>query len=285
VNLDIRQLSSDEFPQLLTEIPDAPKKLYVRGTLPPADIKLLAVVGSRKYTPYGKQAVETLLKGLAGYPIAIISGLALGIDSLAHEAALASNLPTIAVPGSGLNDDVLYPSMHRKLAQKILVAGGALLSEFEPDFRATPYSFPQRNRIMAGMSHAVLMIEAAEKSGTLITARLTSDYNRELLVVPGSIFSANSFGPHLFLSLGATPITRSADILRVFGMEPAAKSALLRTDISEEERQVMEALQTPLSRDELIVALALKTQDANILLSTMELKGLITEEFGKIHAL
>lgn len=285
MNLDIRQLSSDEFPQLLTEIPDAPKKLYVRGTLPPADIKLLAVVGSRKYTPYGKQAVETLLKGLAGYPIAIISGLALGIDSLAHEAALASNLPTIAVPGSGLNDDVLYPSMHRKLAQKILVAGGALLSEFEPDFRATPYSFPQRNRIMAGMSHAVLMIEAAEKSGTLITARLTSDYNRELLVVPGSIFSANSFGPHLFLSLGATPITRSADILRVFGMEPAAKSALLRTDISEEERQVMEALQTPLSRDELIVALALKTQDANILLSTMELKGLITEEFGKIHAL
>ena len=285
MNLDIRQLSSDEFPQLLTEIPDAPKKLYVRGTLPPADIKLLAVVGSRKYTPYGKQAVETLLKGLAGYPIAIISGLALGIDSLAHEAALASNLPTIAVPGSGLNDDVLYPSMHRKLAQKILVAGGALLSEFEPDFRATPYSFPQRNRIMAGMSHAVLMIEAAEKSGTLITARLTSDYNRELLVVPGSIFSSNSFGPHLFLSLGATPITRSADILRVFGMEPAAKSALLRTDISEEERQVMEALQTPLSRDELIVALALKTQDANILLSTMELKGLITEEFGKIHAL
>ena len=242
MNADIRALSLEEFPPLLHEIPDAPKQLYLRGTLPDPSQKLLAVVGSRKYSAYGRQAVEVLIKGLAGYPIVIVSGLALGIDSLAHEAALATGLKTIAVPGSGLHPDVLYPRAHMRLAERILEAGGAPLSEYAPHFQARPESFPERNRIMAGMSHAVLVIEAATRSGTLITAKLTADYNRDLLVVPGSIFSPTSFGPHLFLSLGATPITTSADILKALGLEAKVVPAAERTDISELEQKILAVL-------------------------------------------
>jgi DNA processing protein len=198
---------------LLKEIPDPPETLYVRGTLPTSDTTYLSIVGSRNYTDYGARVIEDLLQGLRGHNICIVSGLALGIDARAHEAALKNNLHTIAVPGSGINDTVLYPKTNQDLAHRILESGGALLSEFEPTFRATKWSFPKRNRIMAGMSHAVLLIEAAEKSGTLITARMAVDYNRDVLVVPGNIFSKNSHGVHQFLKLGATPITSSEDIV------------------------------------------------------------------------
>ena len=156
--------------------------------MPTPKMKLLAVVGSRHYTNYGKQVVDYLIQGLRGYNIGIVSGLALGIDSLAHEAALTNGLYTLAIPGGGLSDQVIYPARHKPLARRILQKGGGLLSEFAPDFRATAWSFPQRNRLVCGIAHATLIIEASEKSGTLITARLTADYNRELLVVPGNIF-------------------------------------------------------------------------------------------------
>jgi DNA processing protein len=182
-------------------------------------MKLLAVVGSRKYTDYGKELVEYLLDGLRGHNIGIVSGLALGIDSLAHEAALRNNLYTLAIPGGGLSPTAIYPRTHVGLAEKILKSGGGLLSEYDSDFKATTWSFPQRNRIVAGISNATLVIEAGEKSGSLITARLTADYNRELLVVPGNIFSNNSKGTHQFLKLGAIPITEPSDILNVLGID------------------------------------------------------------------
>lgn len=280
----LKQLSLKQFPSLLREIPDAPKKLYVRGALPSDDLKWLAVVGSRAISPYGKQVCEYLIEGLRGYPVAIVSGLAYGVDALAHKTALAGGLPCIGVPGSGLEWDVLYPRAHVGLAKEIVKAGGALLSEFEPDFKATDYSFPQRNRIMAGMSHATLLIEAKERSGTLITARLATEYNRELLVVPGSIFSATSHGNHQFLKLGATPVTEPEDILKALGME-ARETAVpaSRTDLSSSEIRVLEIIATPCSRDALITLLALPISEANILLSTMELKGLIVEEMGVVR--
>jgi DNA processing protein len=215
----IQDVPSKEFFSSLQEIPQPPKALNYRGTLPTPDIILLSVVGSRKYTPYGKQVVDELIDGLKNYPIGIVSGLALGIDSLAHEAALRNNLYTLAIPGGGLGDDVIYPVSHKNLAHRIMEAGGALLSEYEQDFKATTWSFPQRNRIVAGISRATLLIEAAEKSGTLITARMASDYNRELLVVPGNIFSETSVGVHQFLKLGATPVTSAADILDALQIE------------------------------------------------------------------
>lgn len=281
----ILELEQRQFPPLLREIPDAPKKLYCRGPLPEWNSsKFLCVVGSRKYTSYGKEACEMLISGLAGYPIVIVSGLALGIDSIAHKAALRAHLKTIAVPGSGLSDGVLYPSSHRPLAQQIIERGGCLLSEFAPDFKATPYSFPQRNRIMAGLSHAVLVIEAETKSGTLITSRLATEYNRDVLTVPGSIFSSNSSGPNLLLRLGATPVTSSTELLEALGFSDTA--ATLERDYSEcseDEKKMLELLAAPLSRDELIRASGFSVSDANTILSVLEIKGLIKESLGEIR--
>jgi len=163
---------------------------------------------------------------------------------------------------------------------KDLVKEGALISEFEPDFRATPYSFPQRNRIMAGISNAVLIVEAGEKSGTLITARLATDYNREVLTVPASIFNKNSYGPHMLIRLGATPITKSEDILEVFNMKPEEKEVVIE-NLSDDEKKVIALL--PLPRDEVIRTLNIPTRDANILLGAMELKGLVKESLGEIN--
>jgi DNA processing protein len=275
-----RALLPGAFPPLLSEIPEPPKELFLRGNLPNPEAKLLAVVGSRNYSNYGKQVVEHLVGGLRGYNIAIVSGLALGIDALAHEAALDAGLYTIAVPGSGIDDSALYPRKHVGLAHRILESGGGLLSEFEPYFYATKWSFPQRNRIMAGMSHTTLVIEASERSGTLITARLTADYNRELLVVPGSIFSENSKGPHQFLKLGATPVTTPDDILEALHIEKQEGRELSAHITTTAEEVVLKALMSPQDRDSLIRTLGITTQEGNILLMEMELKGLIRESNG-----
>lgn len=280
---DLQQLSEPNFPPPLKEIPDAPKQLFIKGTLPGHDLKWLAVVGSRKYTPYGKQVCEHLIRELSGYPIVIVSGLALGIDAIAHKAALDAHLATVAIPGSGLDEKVLYPRSNLSLSRAIIEAGGALVSEFEPDFKATPWSFPQRNRIMAGISHATLLIEAAPQSGTLITARLTTEYNRELLVVPNSIFSETSAGNHQFLKLGATPVTEPADIIQALGLETEEKNNIKSDRITEGEKNVLSNLETPQPRDSLIDALDMPVQEANILLSKMELDGLIAEEMGVIR--
>jgi len=273
----VTQLSESEFPYRLREIPQPPKQLFCRGRLPPKDLTLLTIVGSRKYTTYGKQVVAELVSHLAGYPIGIVSGLALGIDSLAHEAALQAGLYTLAMPGSGIDDSVLYPATHKNLAHKILEAGGGLLNEFEPTFKATRWSFPQRNRLKAGISHATLLIEAEEKSGTLITARMTVDYNRELLVVPGSIFSANSRGVHQFLKLGATPVTSGADILDVLNVTNTLFTENSQQDLglklSPQEKMILDLLHEPTHRDELIRNTSLPVAEASQLLMTMELAG------------
>jgi DNA processing protein len=285
-NSPLKVLIAEEIPSLLREIPDAPKKLYLEGVLPGPETKLLCVVGSRKFTPYGKDVCERLIAGLRGHDIAIVSGLALGIDAIAHKAALDAGLKTIAIPGSGLDRDVLYPSTNRNLAEKILESGGALLSEFDPAFRATPWSFPQRNRIMAGISHAVLIIEAETKSGTLITSRLATEYNRDVLAVPGSIFSKNSEGPNMLIRLGATPIRGSADILEALGFsieETTENLEFKYADCSPEEMLVIHILTEPLPKDELIRRLKMPTSEASALISIMEIKGLIKESLGEIR--
>ncbi len=281
---DVAKLKGEDIPGLLLEIPDPPKQLYVRGNLPSCENKWLTVVGSRAMSPYGKRACEHLISGLRGYPVVIVSGLAYGVDAAAHKAALEAGLSAVAVPGSGLDWGVLYPRANIGLAREIIRAGGALLSEFEPEQKANDYTFPQRNRIMVGLSQATLVIEAKERSGSLITARLTAEYNRDLLVVPGSIFSAESRGTHQFLKLGATPVSEPEDILRALGIKTEDKEKISRTDVSEEETRVLEIIANPCSRDELIQTLGLPISEANILLSTMEIKGLIVEELGVVRA-
>lgn len=281
MNSDLTRLAPKDFPPLLHEISHPPKQLYLRGTVPPTDWKWLAVVGSRALSSYGKQACEYLLEGLRGYPVVIVSGLAYGADACAHKAALNAGLPTVAVPGSGLNYSIMYPKAHVSLAKEIITAGGAHLSEFDPHEEARDFMFPTRNRIVVGLCSAVLIIEAKEKSGSLITAKLTTDYNRDLLVVPGSIFSATSKGTHQFLKLGAQAVTAPADILRALGLNPGETSeSALRDDLSNEERRVFDIIAQPTSRDEVLSQLELPIQDGNILLSMMEIKGLIKEELG-----
>jgi len=265
----------------LLEIPDPPKQLWYRGSLPKPNLSLLAVVGSRNYTSYGQQVIEHLITGLKGYPIGIVSGLALGIDGLAHTAAIKNNLYTLAVPGSGLDEEVLYPATNRPLARKILEAGGGLLSELAPHIQATTWTFPQRNRIMAGLCQATLLIEAGAKSGTLITARLTVDYNRELLAVPGSIFSKNSYGTHQFLKLGATLVTEASDILEVLHIEPSKnilEGSVPELNLTTNEKTVLQLLHEPQERDNLLRQLPLAISEANILLMNMEMQGYITYE-------
>lgn len=281
----LRELNIEEIPSRLKEIPQPPEKLFLAGELPADDYKYLCVVGSRKYTNYGAEVVKKLISGLAGQKIVIVSGLALGIDTLAHREALEAGLPTVAVPGSGLDAKVIYPATNLSLAQKILSKGGALLSEFEPNFKATTWSFPQRNRIMAGLSHAILVIEAEKKSGTLITARMATDYNRDVLTVPGSIFSSTSEGPHLLLSLGATPITSSHDILVALGLDTDETKNLTLNydDCSPEEKLIIENLGEPVERDELCRLVNMPMSKLNEVLSLMEIKGLINERGGEIY--
>lgn len=285
MSYEVRQLASAEFPPLLAEINDPPTQLFAAGdvSLLVRDIRFLAVVGSRKYTTYGKQACESLIAGLRGAPVCIVSGLAMGIDAIAHRAALAAGLTTIAIPGSGLGERVLYPRSNRTLADDIIAGGGALVSEYENDFKACTWSFPQRNRIMAGMSHATLVIEATEKSGTLITSRLASDYNRDVLTVPGSIFSAHTSGPNMLLRLGATPIRNSDDILEALGIADHKRESADHLALTESEQAVIALLAEPRTKDELIRALDLPTHEAQILLTKMELKKIIVERTGKIQ--
>jgi DNA processing protein len=282
----ITKLKPENFPKSLMEIPQPPKELYMRGVLPPEDYIYLAVVGSRKYTSYGKDACEKLIQGLKGYPIVIVSGLALGIDSIAHKAALSAGLITLAMPGSGLDNKVLYPRSNANLADDIIRNGGCILSELPPTMKAELYTFPRRNRLMAGISRATLVIEAADKSGTLITARMALDYNRDVLVVPGSIFSGTSIGTNKLLKQGATPITTSEDLLEALGFEiekQKQNGSDKYKECSKDELEIIKLLYEPMERDELIRASGMETSKASALLSIMEIKELIREELGEIR--
>lgn len=279
----VREMGAREFPLLLREIPDPPKKLYYTGRLPDPDLVPLCVVGSRKFSAYGKMACERILGGLAGYPVSIISGLALGIDAIAHQTALAVGLHTVAIPGSGLSPKALYPAAHRSLAHRILASGGTLMSPFEPDFRAAVWGFPARNRIMAGMSKATLIIEAEERSGTLITARLALDYNREVFAVPGSIFSPTSRGTNALIRDGAAPVTEPADLISLLGFslrEDFKKSDARPPDLSPDELLVWERLDAPRTRDELNSLTNISAPLLNTILSRLELSGAIKESGG-----
>jgi len=282
----LKILENKTIPADLLEIPQPPKKLYLWGQLPPEGTVYLAVVGSRKCTTYGKDAVRKLIMGLKGYPIAIVSGLAVGIDTLSHEAALDAGLHAVAFPGSGISDAALSYNPNTKLMKNIVESGGCLISEFEPDFKAQYYTFPMRNRLVAGISKAALIIEAQEKSGTLITARMALDYNKEVLAVPGNIGSDFSKGTNRLIRNGATPITSSDDILEALGfkVDKKSKQQNLFEDARPEEKAVLKLLTEPKERDELIRDMKMQTGEANALLSVMEIKGLIKEELGEIRA-
>lgn len=271
-----------EWPVGLHQIPQPPERLWGAGTLPPEGHKLLTVVGSRAMTRYGQEACEKLIIGLSGYPVSIVSGLALGVDTCAHKAALAAGLHTLVVPGSGLGEEVLYPRSNREFAKEILKVGGGFISEYPPDTPSRVHFFPERNRLMVGLADAVLVVEAGEKSGTLITARLASEYNRELLCIPHRIGDPHAFGPHLFIRLGAALVSDPLHILEALSIPPReAASNETPKDLDDVEMAVWTLLEEPRERDQLLRSLP-PSKAGNVLtaLVALELRGLIKEEFG-----
>lgn len=278
-------IKCEDLPQNILEIPDSPKKgLYFLGNPWPEHHKKLVIVGSRKPTAYGEAVCEHLIAGLAGYPISIISGLAMGIDALVHRLAIEHKLHTTAFPGSGLDKSVIYPATNRRLATEILDVGGGLVSEYEPTQKSAQWTFPRRNRLMAGLGDAVLVIEANVNSGTLITARLALEYNREVMVVPGSIFSQNSIGPHHLLRDGAIPATSTEDILEVLKIKSGVTREIDISDLSDDEQLLYKFIRAePRSKDELIKLSNLDTTRALSVLTMLELKSITTEKLGRIY--
>ena len=259
----ISDLPKENWPIGLSNIPCPPKKLNVRGLnnfiqMKNDGYKFLTVVGSRNYTNYGEEVCKEIISGLSGYNICVVSGLAYGIDSIAHNTAIENNLKTIAWPGSSLEKDFIYPKAHLDLAHNILNSGGALLSEFENEMSGNPWMFPQRNRLMVGMADAVLIIEAAEKSGSGITAHMATEYDRNLLVIPGSIFNHNSEMTNRLIRSGATPVCNSRDIIEELGFETLferdkGNSKNKAVNLNSVEKSVLGFMQRGLSsKDEII---------------------------------
>ncbi len=302
---NIFELSAEKLPRQLKEIKHAPKRLYYRGDESllhgyaeggmSGGRKLLCVIGSRQYTPYGREACEAIIAGLRGYPITIVSGLALGIDGIAHEAALHAGLKTVAVLGSGLDDNSIYPPSNQHIARRILAEGGCLVSENPPGTRPAPRHFPERNRIMSGLSHATLVIEAKRPSGTLITSQLATDQNRDILAVPGSIFSEHAAGSHFLISKGATPVTCAHDVLVALGFEvekirgrnnmerASTRGSTKSADLTIAEKMLFKILDRPKTRDEVTQELGWSASETNITLSLLEMKEMIVVRFGEVR--
>lgn len=280
----------------LLELHDVPNQLYIQGQLPEVTIdeygrstpRILTIVGARKHTSYGKLALEKLLRGLSNQNIIILSGLALGIDGIAHREALNNSLKTIAIPGSGLNPHVLYPSSHKNLAGEILDSGGTLISELSPDTQAAPWTFPARNRIMAALSDAVLIIEAEEESGTLITGRQALELGRDIGAIPGEIFSPTSVGTNTLLRDGAYVITGSDDILSLLHLskkENKIEDTNSKATYTEDEQVILDLLHESQEKDTLLLKSNLPIETFLITFSSLEMKGVIVETFGEVRRL
>lgn len=218
-NIQLVNLFDKHYPKSLIEIPDRPLLLYYQGNLDVLKKCNLAIVGSRAATTYGKNVVEKIISGLSDYNFNIISGLAFGIDSQSHIQALKNNLSTTAVLGSSLEQENIYPKANYRLAQNILEQNGLIISEYPPGSSAMKHQFIARNRIIAGLSELVIIIEAATKSGSLLTADFALEYGRSVYAVPGSIFSPGSSGCHNLIAQGAGILTSAKNILEEFNVE------------------------------------------------------------------
>lgn len=272
-------LNDRAYPKLLKEIYDPPQELYFLGDLRPEENYPLAVVGTRKISNYGKQVTIDLVRNLAKSGLTIISGLALGVDGLAHQTCLDVGGRTIAVLGSGLNQ--IYPPAHKKLSERIIESGGAVISEYPPDTQPAKWTFPMRNRIIAGMALGVLVIEAPETSGALITARCALDLGREVFAVPGSIYNQNSLGTNQLIKLGAKAVTKADDILDALNLELTVDQQREIKPASKEEKIILEILsKDPTHIDEIIKTSKLEAPIVSSTLVMMEIYGKVKHVGG-----
>jgi DNA processing protein len=287
--LNIRAITwdDDEYPPLLREVSEAPPVLFVRGQLTNADNLALAIVGTRNATTYGREVTEFLVANLVKQGITIVSGLARGIDGVAHQTALANGGRTVAVLGSGV--DVIYPPEHRKLAAQI-IEQGAIISDYAPGTEPEAMNFPPRNRIISGMSLGVIVVEADEKSGSLITTQFALEQGRDVFSVPGNIFNRTSAGTNNLLKNGAKVVTSVEDILEELNLALVAAhqdaQQLLPIPENDIEQKILDALSfDPTPTDELVRTLALPTAQITTALTMMELKGMVRQAGGNSYAL
>ncbi len=264
------------YPRLLAEIPVPPPVLYLRGELLPEDALAVAIVGTRRMTAYGREVTERFAADLAAAGVTVVSGLALGVDAVAHRAAVRAGGRTLAVLGCGVN--IVYPDQHRGLAEEVSRAG-ALLSDYPPDRKPDAPHFPARNRIIAGLTLATLIVEAPERSGALITATFAADYGRDVFAVPGSVLAGASAGTNRLLREGARPVTCADDVLEDLNLgrrREQAATQLALPPLDDDERRVLALLGAETQHlDELAAAAGLATAQASALLLTMELRGLV----------
>lgn len=267
----------EAYPQRLRHIPQSPPVLYVRGTLQPEDDWAVAVVGTRKVTPYGRQVALEVAEALARHGVTVVSGLARGVDGLAHKAALEVGGRTIAVLGSGV--DRIYPPEHRRLAERIL-AHGALVSDYPPGTPPEGTNFPPRNRIISGLALAVVVVEAGKKSGALVTASFAADQGREVFAVPGSIYAPQSQGTNWLIQQGARPLLRPEEVLEALELSllPMRREARRVLRVSPGEQHVLDLLSAePLHVDDLSAQAGLPVQEVLATLALLELKGLVRQ--------
>jgi DNA processing protein len=284
-NIDILAITENRYPKLLKEINDPPPILFCKGIFEGRDNLALAVVGSRKLSEYGKRVTEKITNELASMGITIVSGLARGIDSIAHTTALATKGRTIAILGSGLS--IIYPPENKKLAEKI-INSGALISEFYPDEPPKRENFPKRNRLISGITLGTVVTEATINSGALITANFALEQGREVFAVPGNITTKNSEGTNLLIKKGAKLVQTVEDIveeiksfiplLKEFKKEKDLKEIV---DLSDTEQAIFNLLDLPLFLDEVIMKTGMSVSTVLESLLQLEIKGLIEKFEGK----
>jgi len=281
-------MTDRHYPELLRQIPDPPPFLYVYGNLPDSALNI-AVVGSRNATDYGVSATRRLCADLAAQGVTIVSGLARGVDAAAHAGTIAGNGLTVAVLGTGLNR--IYPRENRDLFHRI-AENGAVITEFSLDSGPDAHHFPARNRIISGMSHGTVVVEATGRSGSLITARLAAEQNREVFAVPGNIHSFKSVGTHSLIKQGAKLVDHAGDVLEEFShieggeKKPAAQPPIQVPPLTDDEAVVMDSLEAdPVHIDELAKRLQLASGRLAGLLLQLELKGVAVQSPGKLFCL
>lgn len=283
----MKKISIDdkEYPKLLKGIKDPPEILYVIGEIL-SDDSCFATVGTRRFSPYGKQVALEIAGDLTDAGLTVVSGLAPGIDTFAHGAAVERGKRTIAVLGTGLDERSIYPQSNMKLAREILKTGGCLISEYPPGTPGSRFTFPQRNRIISGLSLGTLVIEAKQKSGALITANYAFSQKRKVFAIPGSIHSLNSKGCHYLIKKGAKLVDNANDILQELNLPTkSTRPGLIEMDAGEENLILDSLKQRPLYIDKIIEKTKLPTATIASTLAILEIKGKVRNLGRNIYAL